>query len=118
LAHFHLENGDLAAGFAAADVIVEREYSTQTVEHAFIEPEAGLAVPEANGRITVYCGGQIPFSDRSQIAATLNLPEEKIRVINCLIGGGFGGKEDVSVQIHIALAAWATKRPVKMVLSR
>lgn len=118
LAHFHLENGDLEAGFAQADVIVEREYSTQTVEHAFIEPEAGLAVPEANGRITVYCGGQIPFSDRSQIAATLNLPEEKVRVINCLIGGGFGGKEDASVQVHVALAAWATKRPVKMVFSR
>ena len=118
LAHFHLENGDLARGFADADVIVEHEYRTQTVEHGFIEPEAGLAVPEANGRITVYCGGQIPFSDRSQIAATLNLPEEKIRVVNCLIGGGFGGKEDVSVQIHVALAAWAARRPVKMVLSR
>ncbi len=117
-ATYHLENGDLAQGFAEADVIVEHDYRTQTVEHGFIEPEAGLAVPEANGRLTVYCGGQIPFSDREQIAATLNLPEEKIRVINCLIGGGFGGKEDVSVQIHVALAAWATKRPVKMVLSR
>jgi selenium-dependent xanthine dehydrogenase len=118
LKHYHLENGDVARGFAEADVIVEREYSTQTVEHAFIEPEAGLAVPDPTGRITVYCGGQIPFGDRSQIAATLNLPEDRIRVINCLIGGAFGGKEDVSVQIHVALAAWATKRPVKMVLSR
>jgi xanthine dehydrogenase molybdenum-binding subunit len=118
LAHFHLESGDVAKGFAEADVIVEREYTTQTVEHAFIEPEAGLAVPGADGRITVYGGGQIPFSDRSQIAATLDVPEEKIRVVNCLIGGGFGGKEDVSVQIHVALAAWATKRPVKMVFSR
>jgi selenium-dependent xanthine dehydrogenase len=118
LAHFHLENGDLTTGFAQADVVVEREYRTQTVEHGFIEPEAALAMPEANGRLTVYCGGQIPFSDRAQIAATLNLPEDRIRVINCLIGGGFGGKEDVSVQIHAALAAWATKRPVKMVLSR
>jgi selenium-dependent xanthine dehydrogenase len=118
LKHYHLEHGDVARGFAEADVIVEREYSTQTVEHAFIEPEAGLAVPDPTGRITVYCGGQIPFGDRSQIAATLNLPEDRIRVINCLIGGAFGGKEDVSVQIHVALAAWATKRPVKMVLSR
>ncbi len=118
LEHYHLEQGDVEAGFASADVIVERDYSTQTVEHAFIEPEAGLAIPEISGRITVYCGGQIPFSDRSQIAATLNLPEDRIRVINCLIGGGFGGKEDVSVQIHIALLAQATKRPVKMVLSR
>jgi len=118
LKHYHLENGDIAKGFAEADVIIEREYSTQTVEHAFIEPEAGLAVPDPTGRITVYCGGQIPFGDRNQIAATLNLPEDRIRVINCLIGGAFGGKEDVSVQIHVALAAMITNRPVKMVLSR
>jgi xanthine dehydrogenase molybdenum-binding subunit len=118
LKHYHLENGDTAKGFAEAEVIIEREYSTQTVEHAFIEPEAGLAVPDPTGRITVYCGGQIPFGDRSQIAASLNLPEDQIRVINCLIGGAFGGKEDVSVQIHAALAAQATNRPVKMVLSR
>ncbi len=117
-AKYHLENGDLAQGFADAEAIVEREYRTQTVEHAFIEPEAALAVPEANGRLTVYCGGQIPFSDRDQIAASLNLPEDRVRVINCLIGGGFGGKEDVSVQVHAALAAWITKHPVKMVLSR
>lgn len=118
LALFSLENGDLDKGFADADVIIEREYRTQAVEHAFLEPEAGLAVPEANGRITVYAGGQIPFGDRDQIAATLNLTQDKVRVVNCLIGGGFGGKEDVSVQIHVALAAWLTKRPVKMVWSR
>jgi len=118
LAHFYLEQGDVQAGFAEADLIIEREYTTQTVEHGFLEPEAAIAVPEMNGRLTVYCGGQIPFSDRSQIAATLNVPETQIRVINCLIGGGFGGKEDVSVQMHAALAAWATRQPVKMVLSR
>ena len=118
LAHFHLESGDLEKGFAEADVIIEREYKTQTVEHAFIEPEAALAMPEANGRLTVYCGGQIPFNDRDQIAATLNVPQDRIRVINCLIGGGFGGKEDVTVQVLSALAAARTKRPVKMVLSR
>ena len=117
-ATYNLENGDIAAGFAQSDVIIEREYSTQFVEHGFIEPEAGLAVPEAKGRITVYSGGQIPFGDRAQIAATLGVPEEQIRVVNCLIGGAFGGKEDVSVQIHVALLAQATKRPVKMVLSR
>lgn len=118
LEHYHIEQGDVAAGFAEADVIIEREYRTQTVEHAFIEPEAGLAVPEANGRITVYCGGQIPYSDRAQIAATLAVPDEQIRVKNCLIGGAFGGKEDVSVQIHVALLAQVTQRPVKMVFSR
>ena len=120
-AHFHIEKGDLDAGFAEADVIIEHEYRTQTVEHGFIEPEAGMALPSvagADGRITVYCGGQIPFNDRRQIAASLDVPEENIRVINCLIGGAFGGKEDVSVQIHIALLAQATGRPVKMVFSR
>jgi len=118
LEHYHIERGNIKQGFAQADVIIEREYQTQTVEHAFIEPEAGLAVPSVDGRITVYCGGQIPFSDRTQIAATLNLPESQIRVINCLIGGAFGGKEDVSVQIHTALLAQATQRPVKLVFSR
>jgi len=117
-AKYHLEKGNVEAGFAESDIIIEREYRTQTVEHGFIEPEAALAMPEANGRLTVYCGGQIPFGDRAQIAASLDLPEDRIRVVNCLIGGGFGGKEDVSVQIHVALAAWLTKRPVKMVLSR
>jgi xanthine dehydrogenase molybdenum-binding subunit len=118
LAHFHLENGDLARGFAESDVVITREYRTQTVEHAFLEPEAALAVPEASGRLVVYAGGQIPFGDRDQIAATLGVPEDRVRVINCLIGGGFGGKEDVTVQIHAALGAWLTKRPVKMVFSR
>ena len=118
LAHFNLENGNLADGFASSDVVIEREYSTQTVEHAFIEPEAGLAVPDATGRITVYCGGQIPFNDRACIAASLNVPEENIRIVNCLIGGAFGGKEDPTVQIHVALLAQKTKRAVKMVFSR
>ena len=118
LAHFNLENGNLADGFASSDVVIEREYSTQTVEHAFIEPEAGLAVPDATGRITVYCGGQIPFNDRACIAASLNVSEEKIRVVNCLIGGGFGGKEDPIIQIHAALLAQKTKRAVKLVFTR
>jgi len=118
LAHFNLENGNLADGFTQSDVIIEREYTTQTVEHAFIEPEAGLAVPDATGRITIYCGGQIPFNDRACVAASLAMPEEKIRIVNCLIGGAFGGKEDITVQIHTALLAQKTKRPVKLVFTR
>ncbi|MCX7840123.1 MAG: molybdopterin-dependent oxidoreductase, partial [Anaerolineae bacterium] len=118
LARFRLENGNLDEGFAQSDVILEREYTTQTVEHAFLEPEAAVAVPEADGRITVYGGGQIPFNDRACIAATLNVPEEKIRVVNCLIGGAFGGKEDPVIQIHAALAAYHTQRPVKLVFTR
>jgi xanthine dehydrogenase molybdenum-binding subunit len=118
LAHFNLESGNLDDGFKQADVIIEREYSTQTVEHAFIEPEAALAVPDATGRITVYGGGQIPFNDRACIAASLDVPEENIRVVNCLIGGAFGGKEDPIIQIHVALLAQKTKRPVKLVFTR
>ncbi len=118
LAHYQLECGDLEAGFAQAEVVVEHEYRTQTVEHGFIEPEAGLAVPDATGRITVYCGGQIPFGDRQQIAASLAVPEQRIRVVNCLVGGAFGGKEDVTVQILTALGAQATGRPVRLVFSR
>ncbi|MBI5034989.1 MAG: molybdopterin-dependent oxidoreductase [Chloroflexi bacterium] len=118
LAHFNLENGNLADGFASSDVVIEREYTTQTVEHAFIEPEAALAVPDATGRITVYCGGQIPFNDRACIAASLNVPEENVRVVNCLIGGAFGGKEDPIIQIHVALLAQKTKHAVKLVFSR
>lgn len=118
LAHFALDSGNPAEGFAQADVIVEREYTTQTVEHAFIEPEAGLAVPDATGCITIYCGGQIPFNDRACVAASLNVPADKIRIVNCLIGGAFGGKEDPTVQIHLGLLAFKTKRPVKMVYSR
>lgn len=118
LAHFHLQNGNLEAGWAQSDVIIEREYVTQTVEHAFLEPEAAVAVPEGDGRITVYGGGQIPFNDRACIAAALNVPEEKIRVVNCLIGGAFGGKEDPIIQLHAALAAYHTQRPVKLVFTR
>ena len=117
-AEYRLENGDVEQGFANSDVVIEREYSTPFIEHGFIEPEAGVAVPDPTGRITVYCGGQIPFGDRAQIAASLNVPESSIRVVNCLIGGGFGGKEDVSVQILVALAAQHTGRAVKMVFSR
>ncbi len=117
-AEYNLENGDIARGFAESDVVIEREYATPFIEHGFIEPEAGVAVPDPTGRITVYCGGQIPFGDRAQIAATLAVPESAIRVVNCLIGGAFGGKEDVSVQILVALAAQKTGRPVKMVMSR
>ncbi|NJM41847.1 MAG: molybdopterin-dependent oxidoreductase, partial [Anaerolineae bacterium] len=110
-AEYHLDNGDVEKGFAESDVVIEREYSTQFVEHGFIEPEAGVAVPGPDGRITVYCGGQIPFGDRAQIAATLDVPESMIRVVNCLIGGGFGGKEDVSVQVLVALAAQRYRPP-------
>lgn len=118
LAHIKVERGDVEASFAQADIVVENEYYTPSGDHLFLEPEAAVAVPEKDGRITVYVGSQIPFEDRRQIAASLNLPEEKVRVVHTKVGGAFGGKEDISTQIHVALLAWKTGRPVKLVYTR
>lgn len=110
--------GDAVSGFQEADLVMERTYRTQTQEHAFLEPEASLAVPTPDGRITVYVGSQIPFEDRQQIAASLALPVDKIRVVGTVVGGTFGGKEDIAAQIHAALGAYVTQRPVKLVFTR
>lgn len=118
LKHIEVHKGDVETGFAQAEVVAEGTFQTPAIEHAFLEPEAAVAVPEADGRVTVYVGSQIPFQDREQIAAALDLPLEKVRVIQTCVGGAFGGKEDISVQIHAALAAFHTGRPVRLVLAR
>ncbi|RLC77371.1 MAG: aldehyde oxidoreductase, partial [Chloroflexi bacterium] len=118
LKHIRIRRGDVQKAFAEADVVVERVYRTPAYDHAFLEPEAGVATVDENGNITVYVGSQIPFADRRQIAESLGLPEEKVRVVGTNIGGAFGGKEDISVQIHVALAAMKTGRPVKLVFTR
>ena len=118
LKHIHVENGDMERGFAEADVIVEGEYQTAATEHAFLEPECAIGRISEDGRIEVYVGSQIPYADRKQIAAALGVPEAQVRVIGTLIGGGFGGKEDIAGQIHVALLARATGRPVKMLYRR
>lgn len=157
LKHIKVRHGDIAAGFAAADVIVERTYRTPTTEHAFLEPECAIAVPPGvpnpyppanlsqaagNGsrehttagahpstsqhdavpvvhdKLTIYVGSQIPYADRQQVADCLGLPADEVRVVGTLIGGGFGGKEDIAGQVHVALLARATGRPVKMLYDR
>jgi xanthine dehydrogenase molybdenum-binding subunit len=118
LKHIQVDKGDVERGLAEADVVIEREYHTPTYEHAFLEPECAIGRVTENGRIEVYVGSQIPYEDRRQIAASLDLPESQVRVIGTLIGGGFGGKEDIAGQIHVALLARATGRPVKMLYSR
>jgi len=122
LEHIKLRRGDVEEGLAAADVIVEREYRTPMYDHMFMEPECSIGVPagydEAHPHITVYCGSQIPYADRDQVAAALGLPAEQVRVRGTMIGGGFGGKEDIMGQIHAALLAQATGRPVKILYSR
>ncbi|MBC7249549.1 MAG: molybdopterin-dependent oxidoreductase, partial [Anaerolineae bacterium] len=118
LRYTKVRRGDVETGFAQADVIIENTYHTPTGEHAFLEPEAAVSTVDEDGSITVYVGSQIPFADREQIAACLALPVEKVRVVHMLTGGAFGGKEDVCAQIHAALLAQATARPVKLVLTR
>ncbi len=122
LKHIKVRHGDIDAGFEQADVIVEHTYHTPTTEHAFLEPECAIGVPagfdDDHHKLTVYVGSQIPYQDRNQIARAMNLQEEQVRVIGTLIGGGFGGKEDIAGQIHVAMLATATEQPVKMLYSR
>jgi xanthine dehydrogenase molybdenum-binding subunit len=121
LKHIKVRHGDLEAGFAQADVIVEHEYTTPTTEHAFLEPECAIGVPKGyagHDKLTVYVGSQIPYQDREQIAKAMNLPENDVRVIGTLIGGGFGGKEDIAGQIHVAMLCAVINRPVKMLYTR
>ena len=122
LKHIKVRSGDVAQGFAEADVIVERSYRTPMTEHAFMEPECSLAVPAGynaeHQKLTIYVGSQIPYSDRRQVAKSLGLEDEQVRVLGTLMGGGFGGKEDIAGQVHAALAAQVTGRPVKILYSR
>jgi len=113
-----IRKGDVESAFARADVIVEGEYHTPYQEHAYLQPEAGLAYLDEEGRITVECAGQWTHADRSGIAHALGLADEQVRVIYPAIGGAFGGREDLSVQIVLALAVLKLKRPVKVVWSR
>lgn len=115
---YKIRHGDAAAGFAQAEVIVEGEYRTGAQEHAYLQPEAGLAYLDEQGRITVQVAGQWAHEDQEQIAHALRLPIERVRVIYPAIGGAFGGREDMSVQIVLALAAQKLGRPVKIIWTR
>ena len=118
LARYRIRKGDMAAGWAAAAVIVEGEYETTWQEHAYLQPEAGLGYIDDLGRVTVVVAGQWTHEDQEQIYHALGLPPEEVRVIYPAIGGAFGGREDMSVQIILALAAWKLRRPVKIQWSR
>ncbi len=121
--HYRIRKGDAEAALAQADVIVEGEYRTPAQEHAYLQPEAGLGYIDEEGRVTVIVAGQWTHEDQLQIAHALDLPPEQVRVIYPAIGGAFGGREDMSVQIVLALAAWrlhqrGLSRPVKIVWTR
>ena len=109
--------GDVEAELARAAQVVRMDFVTQRVEHAFLEPEACLAEPE-DGGLRVHSQGQGVHDDQRQIAALLGLPLERVMVELVSNGGAFGGKEDLSVQGHAALAAWLLQAPVRLALSR
>ncbi len=114
---FHLKRGDIDAGFRDSDVIVEDRFTTPAVEHAYLEPEAGIA--EWDGEtVIIRAGCQYPQVIQRQIASVLNLPEDKVRVISHPTGGAFGGKTSISIHALLALAAYVTKLKVKITLTR
>ena len=113
------KRGDVDAAFANCAHIVEQDFSTQRIEHAFLEPESTLAVPSQDGtRLHVYSGGQGIWDDRNDIANLLGLSNDQVTVELVTNGGAFGGKEDMSNQAHASLAAWLLQVPVKCTLSR
>jgi CO/xanthine dehydrogenase Mo-binding subunit len=121
--HYRIRKGDVETAFSLADVIIEGEYRTPAQEHAYLQPEAGLGYIDEQGRVTVQVAGQWTHEDQEQIAHALGLPLEQVRVIYPAIGGAFGGREDMSVQIVLALAAWrlhqsGIHRSVKIIWSR
>ena len=112
-----IRKGDVEAAFANADVILENRYQTQSVEHAYIEPEAGVAEYDGS-MLTMWVSTQNVHFDRKEVARTMNMDVNRVRIIQAVTGGGFGGKLDISVQCYLALLAYHTRRPVKMVYSR
>ncbi len=113
-----INHGDVDAALAQAAVVVESEYNLPPQEHAYLQPEAGLAYIDDQERVTVVSAGQWAHEDRRQIAHALGLPEDKVRVIYPAIGGAFGGREDLSVQVVLGLAALRLHQPVRIVWTR
>jgi CO/xanthine dehydrogenase Mo-binding subunit/aerobic-type carbon monoxide dehydrogenase small subunit (CoxS/CutS family) len=117
LHHQKIRKGNIEEGLAEAAFIIERRFTSQAVEHAYIEPEAAVAYME-RGNMVVHCCTQSPHYVRSEIAAMLKLPVNKVRIIRATTGGGFGGKGELSAQPCAALCAYVTGQPVKHVLTR
>jgi xanthine dehydrogenase molybdenum-binding subunit len=118
LKHIKVRKGEMEAGWARADITMEGRFHTPATDHAFMEPECSIAIPLKDGRMEVLVGSQIPYADREQVARALGVTQDRVRIRGALIGGGFGGKEDIAGQIHAALLAQATGRPVKILFDR
>ena len=117
LAEWHIDRGDVDAAFARADVVIEGEYTTQFVDHAYLEPEAGVAWYDDDGVMNIRVATQVVEHYRD-VAKILGVPDSKVRVIAPYVGGGFGGKEDMTVEPYLALAVAHTRRPVRMQWTR
>ncbi|HET9020840.1 MAG TPA: selenium-dependent xanthine dehydrogenase [Ornithinibacter sp.] len=118
LAHERVTRGDADAALARSAFVVSNTFHTPWQEHAFLEPECAVARPWRDGGVEVFTAGQSVYDEQREIARMLRLPAERVHAHSMLVGGGFGGKEDMSVQHHAALAAWHTGRPVKVKFSR
>ena len=116
--HIPIRKGDLKAGFAEADIIVEQTYDTQPVEHAYLEPEAGIAYVDHDDVVTVISPSQNITHHRHMLAKIIDKPINKVRFIMSPVGGGFGGKEDMIYQGMLALATMKTGQPVRLVFTR
>ena len=113
-----IRHGDTARAFDEADVVVEGSFTTQWQEHAYLQPDAGIASIDKHGRIVIETAGQWLHEDRKQLAEILALPEDQVVVKYAKIGGAFGGREDMSVQCLVAVATWVLKRPTAIRWSR
>jgi xanthine dehydrogenase molybdenum-binding subunit len=114
----HFLKGDPAEGFSKSAVVIENTYQVPMIDHAFLETEAGISYYAEDGVLTIESCGQYVFRDQTQVARALGLPLDKIRVSAPIVGGAFGGKDEITVQIHLALMTYHTKRPARMVATR
>ncbi len=114
----HVRRGDPDAAIVGAKYVVTNHYSTPFTDHAFLEPESSVGMMDDDGTVIVYSSCQGVYQTREELALMLGLPEDKVRIIAKMVGGGFGGKEDMSVQHHAALLAYHLKKPVKVTLTR
>lgn len=118
MAHWHVHRGDAEKAIQNSPHVLTEKFHTPWTEHAFLEPECAVAMPEGDDGVIIYSTDQGVYDTQHECMMFLGLPAEKVKVRNKLVGGGFGGKEDVTVQHHAAMIAYLTKRPVKVKLTR
>lgn len=114
----YLSFGNAEEAIKNSKYVVTNKYSTPFTEHAFLETETAVAMPDGKGGVIIYCADQGIYQTQKECAEALGLPQSKVRVISKMVGGGFGGKEDMTVQHHAAILAYACNKPVKFALSR